>query len=147
MPFRERLTEPGLPTSSLNRSTLSMNRQRPISAMGVSPIAADGGFGPMNNQDSEDESHEPNTSTNEDDEIKEGFGDDFDDFEAGAVDEDFGDFGEGFQEDPSSQKHESEPAGSDHVQVTSISPFVSRSIVESRAHILQQVISALVCEH
>ena len=129
------MTEPGLPTSSLNRSTLSMTRQRPPSVIGASPIAADGGFGPMNNEDSED------------DEIEEGSGDDFDDFEAGAVDEDFGDFGEGFQESLSPQMHKSEPTSSDQAHVSSISPFVSRSVAGTYAHILGQFLVALARKH
>ena len=36
-------------------------------------------------------------------EAEEGFGDDFDDFEAGAGDEDFGDFDEGFEQSPEPQ--------------------------------------------
>lgn len=81
----------------------------------------------MNNENSEEEPLETIAGTIGDNESEEGFGDDFDDFEAGAVDEDFGDFDEGFEEPSSPQKHKPDPASSDQVHVSSISPFVSRS--------------------
>ncbi|KAL8797017.1 MAG: hypothetical protein Q9195_000788 [Heterodermia aff. obscurata] len=97
---------PGLPTSSLSRSTsLAFGERRP-SLEGTSPIAADGGFGPMSYDEDEDGSEKDmnqveveQTNTHEEEsEFDEGFGDDFDDFEAGAGDDDFGDFDEGFQQ-------------------------------------------------
>ena len=72
---------------------------------GSSPIAADGGFGPMDS-DTEDE-HESIDSSIVHEEVQvaefieladEGFGDDFDDFEAGVEAEDFGEFDEGIQQ-------------------------------------------------
>ena len=75
---------------------------------GTSPIAADGGFGPMNYDEDEDGSEDDVTEAADDhlqgqSEAEEGFGDDFDDFEAGAGDEDFGDFDEGFEQSPEPQ--------------------------------------------
>jgi len=96
----EPMTESGLPTSSLNRSTrLAFGARRP-SLEGASPIAADGGFGPMTYEDHEDETAEEKQDTNTDEESEndDGFGDDFDEFEAGAGDDDFGDFDEGFEQ-------------------------------------------------
>lgn len=136
IPFRERLTESGLPTSSLSRSTLSVTTTRPPSTTGNSPIAADGGFGPMNDEDPEDESAGSNVTTNSENEIEEGFGDDFDDFEAGAVDEDFGDFNEEFE------KRGVEPPKSDQVPV---SPFVSRFAIRLDVHLLPQFLVFLFC--
>lgn len=143
MPFRERLTESGLPTSSLNRSTLSMTTTRPPSMAGSSPIAADGGFGPMNDEDPEDETPYSDVNTNTDNDIEEGFGDDFDDFEAGAADEDFGDFNEEFEKPSSPVKHGIEPAISDQAP---ISPFVSRFVIRIDAHLLPQAFVVLFCK-
>ncbi|KAK3173739.1 hypothetical protein OEA41_007071 [Lepraria neglecta] len=80
----------------------------------ASPIAADGGFGPMDDEESEDESAgTDNNEANDDIDAKadEGFGDDFDDFEAGAENEDFGDFDDGFQQASASDEEgeETEP--------------------------------------
>lgn len=104
MQSSEPMTDPGLPTSSLSRSTrLAFGERRP-SLEGTSPIAADGGFGPMSYEEDEDGSEKDKNQveyTNEPDEepeLIEGFGDDFEDFEAGAGDDDFGDFDEGFQQ-------------------------------------------------
>ena len=98
------MTDSGLPTSSLSRSTrLAFGERRP-SIEGTSPIAADGGFGPMSYDEGEDGSGkdtnqvEHTTMHDEEPEVDEGFGDEFDDFEAGAGDDDFGDFDEGFQQ-------------------------------------------------
>lgn len=140
MPFRERLTESGLPTSSFNRSTLSMTIPRPPLMRGNSPIAADGGFGPMNYEDSEGEAPDSDVNTDADNEIEEGFGEDFDDFEAGAVDEDFGDFNEEFEKPPSPKTHRIEPASSDQAP---ISPFVSRFVIRIAVHLLPQVFVVL----
>lgn len=97
-----------------------MTTTRPPSMAGSSPIAADGGFGPMNDEDPEDETPYSDVNTNTDNDIEEGFGDDFDDFEAGAADEDFGDFNEEFEKPSSPVKHGIEPAISDQAP---ISPF------------------------
>lgn len=143
MPFRERLTEPGLPTSSLNRSTLSMTTSQPPSMRVKSPIAADGGFGPMDDEDPEGEGLESDVNTNADNEIEEGIGEDFDDFEAGAVDEDFGDFNEEFEKPPSSKQRTNEPASSDQAP---ISPFVSMFVIRIELHLSPQVSAALLCK-
>lgn len=91
----------------------------------ASPIAADGGFGPMKNEAESDQS-ETDADAIADDEFEEGAGDDFDDFEAGAIDEDFGDFDEDFQQPPSPTNSDPEQASSDTAHVSYKSPFVSR---------------------
>lgn len=115
----EPMTESDLPTSSLNRSTrLAFGARRP-SLEGASPIAADGGFGPMTYENHGDEIAEEKQEMDTDDEAPEeddGFGDDFDDFEAGAGDDDFGDFDAAFEQPPQP------PAPAPE------SPFVSSSV-------------------
>ena len=73
--------------------------------------------------DESDDDTADNPHDTKDKEVEEGFGDDFDDFEAGAEGEDFGEFDDGFQEPE-------EPHGKaeQHVQPdpSSLSPFVSR---------------------
>ncbi|KAL9615396.1 MAG: hypothetical protein Q9167_000224 [Letrouitia subvulpina] len=96
--------------------------QRAIDRVSGSPIAADGGFGPMAYEESATGSsrslqHEAPESDEEADRVA---GDDFDDFEASAADEDFGDFDEPAPEPP---KPEPPPV--------SKSPFVSRYILAS----------------
>ena len=64
-----------------------------------SPIAADGGFGPMVADESEDGTADSEHVLDQDEDSSvadddEGFGDDFDDFEAGAENEDFRGFDE-----------------------------------------------------
>ncbi|KAL8853558.1 MAG: hypothetical protein Q9221_001544 [Calogaya cf. arnoldii] len=88
-----------LPTSSSHRSSLPSPKPRPSAIRRDSPIAADGGFGPMPSNDdgasdgaSSDE-QEPHHTTAGD-----GFGDDFVDFEAQGDDDDFGDFDDGFEQ-------------------------------------------------
>ena len=107
-PFNEPLTEPGV-----KRRSLHAVQQYPASAIrSTSPIAADGGFGPMVSDDS-DESDvrvEPYENAQGEEMDKEGgFGDDFDDFEAGEEDEDFGDFDPGLP-----IRHEEERASDLH---------------------------------
>jgi len=122
----EPMTESDLPTSSLNRSTrLAFGARRP-SMKGASPIAADGGFGPMTYEDHGDETAEEqhDTSTDEAPEDNDGFGDDFDDFEAGAGDDDFGDFDAGFEQTP----EPSEPIAPKSSAPAPESPFVSSII-------------------
>jgi len=128
----ERLTESGLPTSSQSRSTISAPKRRKQS-LGGSPIAADGGFGPMNYEESDESNVEtaddrPDAS---DEEAEAGFGDDFDDFEAGAEGEDFGEFNDGFQEPEESQMEAEKNVQPDP---SSISRFVSRFSVENSCH-------------
>lgn len=125
------MTESDLPTNSMSRSKLAKpTRQQPTIA-GASPIAADGGFGPMDYDESEDEiaaSEKDGADESADVEGDEGFAEDFDDFKAGAEDEDFGDFDEGFQqpqvtEEVSEQRQPPTPP----IQSLppSVSPFVS----------------------
>ncbi|KAL8917994.1 MAG: hypothetical protein Q9172_005602 [Xanthocarpia lactea] len=89
----------GLPTSSSHRSSLPSPTPRPSAIRRDSPIAADGGFGPMPDNDdgcsdapSSDELETPHTTADN------GLGDDFDDFEAEGDDDDFGDFDDNFEQ-------------------------------------------------
>lgn len=87
----------------------------------------------MDDEDSEDEAIDPASSLNSNVGVdtKEDFGEEFDDFEAGAMDEEFGDFDEGFQEPSLSGRHVPEPQKStDSSQAPSSTtfPFVSRSV-------------------
>ena len=117
----EPLTELGLPT----RSQPKQKRSKSIVVM-ASPIAADGGFGQMESDESESEDDaaaklsEPKPKQEETADVEEELGDDFDDFEAGAMNEDFGDFDEG---------DETEPVGPAPPSIQSLpaleSPFVS----------------------
>ena len=98
----EPMTESDLPTSS-NRSRFAKTKRRNPMTESASPIAADGGFGHMD----DDESEEEQSATSGDEavdhaevDLNENLGEDFDDFEAGAEDEDFGDFDEGFENPP-----------------------------------------------
>ncbi|KAL8750608.1 MAG: hypothetical protein Q9199_006952 [Rusavskia elegans] len=87
-----------LPTSSSHRSSLPSPKPRPSAIRRDSPIAADGGFGPMPSNDDgasdgvSSDGQEPHHTTAGD-----GLGDDFDDFEAQGDDDDFGDFDDGFE--------------------------------------------------
>ncbi|KAL6714082.1 hypothetical protein ACLMJK_008576 [Lecanora helva] len=86
---------------SVNRSKPSKSKPKERVMNGPSLIAADGGFGPMIVDDSEKEDVE-SCHSDVDDPVEvnanEAFGEDFDDFEAGSGDDDFGDFDEGFQQ-------------------------------------------------
>ena len=131
MQSSEPMTNSGLPTSSLSRSTRLAFGERQPSLEGTSPIAADGGFGPMSYDEDEDGSEndtnqvEHTPMVEEESEFNEGFGDDFDDFEAGAGDDDFGDFDEGFQQ-PSEPQVESKDVELPRPPAPiSESPFVS----------------------
>ena len=99
---------------------------------GASPIAADGGFGPMDYEDSEAESVESKQDEANNDTVADagdGFGDDFDDFEASAENEDFGDFDEGFEQPPTTDEGTAEtdpPAPSAQSLPPSTSLFVSK---------------------
>lgn len=99
---------------------------------GASPIAADGGFGPLKGEAIEAESDHSGADADAivDDEFEEGVGDDFDAFEAGAIDDDFGDFDEEFQQLPSPTNPDPERASSDAAHVSYTSPFVSRFIIK-----------------
>lgn len=96
---------------------------------GASPIAADGGFGPMKSKAESDQS-EADADAIADDGFEEGAGDDFDDFEAGAIDDDFGDFDGDFQQPPSTTNPDPEQASSDATHVSYTSPFVSRFTIK-----------------
>ena len=100
-----------------------------------SPIAADGGFGPMDADDLEDATTESEHTADQNDdnppaEVEEGFGDDFDDFEAGAENGDFGDFDEAMPHSSSTDAK----ASKSRQEATTIQsfppadiPFVSRT--------------------
>ncbi|KAL8704571.1 MAG: hypothetical protein Q9201_002263 [Fulgogasparrea decipioides] len=60
--------------------------------------ASDGGFGRMPEDSDDDSEDEPSTPSDKHNAPGDGFGDDFDDFEAGGGDDDFGDFDEGFEQ-------------------------------------------------
>jgi len=84
----------------------------------------------MNNETSDDESVNKIDEAEEiaDPDINDGVGEDFDDFEAGSDNEDFGDFDEGFQQNPGlDEKFEELEPPTPPVQPfpPSISPFVS----------------------
>ncbi|CAD6571512.1 MAG: hypothetical protein ASARMPRED_004620 [Alectoria sarmentosa] len=114
-----------------DRSKLSKPKRTNLPIEGASPIAADGGFGPMDYEESEDESVESKHDEADNDteaDAGEGFGDDFDDFEAGAENDDFGDFDEGFEQFSMSDKEPAEtdlPAPSVQPLPPSTSPFVN----------------------
>ncbi|KAL8745650.1 MAG: hypothetical protein Q9190_002227 [Brigantiaea leucoxantha] len=100
----------GLPTSSMHRSSLYSPKPRPSAVRRDSPIAADGGFGPMTYDESENDPGEQPAEPPETDIVKdteaadETFGDDFDDFEVEAAgEEEFGDFDEADTEPPKSE--------------------------------------------
>ena len=124
--------------TELDRSKLSKPKRAKPPIEGASPIAADGGFGPMDHEESEDESieskHDDDTHDTEVD-AGEGFGDDFDDFEAGAENEDFGDFDEGFEQTPRSdgESAETEPSPPSIQSLPpSKCPFVSETLLTIR---------------
>ena len=101
----------------------------------ASPIAADGGFGPMSYEDSEEESvwsNHDDAGIDTEADTGEGFGDDFDDFEAGAGDEDFGDFDEGFEQPSITNEEpvETVPSISSAQSLPPLaSPFVSETLL------------------
>lgn len=109
------------------------------------PIAADGGFGPMDYEGSdESEDEEPPASAKSfskpqrphedmprgvEDQNATG-GDDFDDFEEGAEVDDFGDFGEEVEVDKDDEDEEDAPNDAslpDNPVTTYIPPIVSRT--------------------
>lgn len=133
----EPLTESGLPT----RSQPKQKRSRSVVDV-TSPMAADGGFGQMGSDESEDEV-DPTPMPREQDEERieysendQGLGDDFDDFEAGTIDEDFGDFDDGDapELEPEPEPEPVEPA---------VPSLPSLPPIES--HLVSQV--AMTCPH
>lgn len=126
------------PMTESDRSKLSKPKRTNLPIEGASPIAADGGFGPMDYGESEDESVESKHDEADNDteaDAGEGFGDDFDDFEAGAENDDFGDFDEGFEQFQMSEKEPAEtdlPAPSVQSLPPSTSPFVSKTCLTIR---------------
>ena len=122
------------PMTESDRSKLSKPKRTKPLIEGASPIAADGGFGPMDYEESEDESIESKHNEAENDIVADagdGFGDDFDDFEAGADNDDFGDFDDGFEQPATSDEEPAEtdpPAPSVQSLPPSTSPFVSKTL-------------------
>ena len=119
----EPLTESGGSRSSLGDLAYFERRADRSSRAGSSPIAADGGFGPMDYDESEDGTTDsesrggehrngnvqksPPLKGNEPDVIA----DDFDDFEEGATggdNDDFGDFDDGFRQAEQQNDEEAE---------------------------------------
>lgn len=138
----EPLTESGLPSR-----TRPGNWQRiKSSAPPDSVIAADGGFGPMISDESAEEDEPGHTDERvisergeaEEDEIvhDEPPKAEFDDFEAGSDDEDFGDFDEGVQAEEEEERGE-----------TSVHIINSAPPVESRWVSPDHLISLLVPSH
>ena len=116
------------PMTESDRSKLSKPKRTKPPIEDASPIAADGGFGPMSHETSVDESVESEhdeAGTDTDENADEGFGDDFDDFEAGAEDEAFGEFDEGFEETPRVDEKTVPPTHSGQSLPLLTSPFVS----------------------
>ena len=115
-----------------DRSKLSKAKRTDASIESTSPIAADGGFGPMDYEESEDDSVEletENAGEKAEADGGEGFGEDFDEFEAGAENEEFGDFDEGFEQPPLTDEEspEADPPPPSVVSLpSSTSPFVSK---------------------
>ena len=116
------------------RSKLSKPKRIKPLREGASPIAEDGGFGPMDYEGSEEESIEsPHNEAGNETLVDGGggFGDDFDDFEAGADNDDFGDFDDGFEKPSTSDEEAAEtdpPAPSVHFLPPSTSSFVSKAL-------------------
>ncbi|KAL8667333.1 MAG: hypothetical protein Q9168_007297 [Polycauliona sp. 1 TL-2023] len=80
-----------LPTNKSHRSSLPSPRPRPSAIRRDSPIAEDGGFGPMPTSDD-------TTSSSDGQEPQQSTPGDFDDFGAQGDDDDFGDFDDGFEQ-------------------------------------------------
>ena len=148
------------PTISVSRFDYEQPTRKSL-ATSSSPIAADGGFGPMvygdgdeDDEDDEDDgdgdgddeddvavqkkhSYERRTPTDvpavtpDGDEPEDEVGDDFDDFEEGAEADDFGDFDDGFQK--SEETFQSAPPPKQLVMPTP-PPFVSRAVIRASMH-------------
>lgn len=90
--FNEPMTKPG------TRSQFSKPELNGQHTQSISPMAADGGFGPMDSDVSEEDSTVDVSSVEKHEhaaeDAEDAFGDDFDDFEEGDEDEDFGEFDE-----------------------------------------------------
>ncbi|MCJ1386876.1 hypothetical protein MMC17_010004 [Xylographa soralifera] len=130
---------PGWPTSSVNRSSYFDGLNPRSSTMGTSPIAADGGFGPMNYEGDEEDGNyhnevgrgfngqtkdlNPDADHHESDpeDNEESIGDEFDDFEEGAAVDDFGDFDNGSQ--PLSRIEDVESASSEQISYIPLNSF------------------------
>ena len=126
------MTKSDLPTNTVNRSRQSNSKRRKPMELGASPIAADGGFGPMDEDESDEDTSEQSDKLGDssvDAEEEQEFGDDFDDFEAGAERDDFGEFDDGFETSSISREPpETEPDPPLNQSILpSISPFVSES--------------------
>ena len=138
VPSSEPMTESGLPTP--------VNRSKPTKPVeGVSPIAADGGFGPMDIDEDErgitgSDGGDLGEVTGAD--ADEGFGEDFDEFEAGAADDDFGDFDEGFEQ-PSIPDENLGQAQSPIPPVHSPQPLMSPYV--SRQYSFSQSMNSMQC--
>ncbi|KAL8766507.1 MAG: hypothetical protein Q9209_006723 [Squamulea sp. 1 TL-2023] len=100
----------GLPTSSFDRSSLPTPKPRPSAVRRDSPIAADGGFGPMPGNDDEV------SDKASDDGLRE----EYNNFEAEDDDDDFGDFDDGFEQPTTAP----EPARPELPSISKF-PFVS----------------------
>ena len=135
----EPLTESGGSRSSLGESSYFERTADRSSRAGSSPIAADGGFGPMDYDESDygttddEDSGDGHRNTipqpalssrNYEEDINV---DDFDDFEEGAAagdDDDFGDFDDGFQQAEEQEDEEAEESEDDTSRPTSPSKQV-----------------------
>ena len=117
-----------------DRSKLSKPKRTKSPVEDASPIAADGGFGPMPEDESVESKH--NALGNDTDvNVDEGFGDDFDDFEPGSENEDFGDFDEGFEQPPTVDEAPAEtdpPPNIGQSLPPLTSPFVSEAPLTMR---------------
>ena len=152
-----------MPTLAIDRPSYFDEIGHVPLAKGTSPIAPDGGFGPMHysedddeddeDEDDEDQIKEEEEEHNQDehevedrnsvgeneDEEDGGFGDDFDDFEEGAQAEDFEDFEDEFQ-----QPGKPEQIPPVRQAVTSIAPsYVSRYVAPKR--IDQNILHIRLC--
>ena len=99
---------------------------------GVSPIGTDGGFGPADSERYKSASEgvvlstNNNIEENQEGDVGEELGDDFNDFEAGAVDEEFGDFNDELQPSLAAQEREQGDYKASRISETLSSHFVSR---------------------
>jgi hypothetical protein len=131
LPSSDRLTCSGWPTFSTRSHTISMSSI----SKGTSPIAEDGGFGPMSYEDddfveddthSKDERNENVQSQPAEDEDEDTFGSDFDDFEEGDAADEFGDFDGSTSYIPSSVEEQAAPESQRQSTSKTTCPFVSR---------------------
>ncbi|MCJ1296489.1 hypothetical protein MMC34_008055 [Xylographa carneopallida] len=152
---------PGWPTSSVNRSSYFDGLKLRSSTTGTSPIAADGGFGPMDYEDDEEDGNDDNEGGRElngytqaldlhaehlegsPEDNDESIGDEFDDFEEGAAADDFGDFDDGSQ--PLRNIEDLDSAASVQISHISLNPFplINFSSLNSLDHIIEATIPQL----